>query len=148
MNPESPRLRVLLIDDRDTAVDALALLLAQEKRFDVRAAHSAEEGLAIAGDFLPHVVVTDFVLPGMDGAALATALRARQTDVHLIVVSGYPVAREDQNGLLFNESMVKPVDVDSLRARLAALTPAARIGEGEPASTPQPTNASSGDSSR
>lgn len=78
----SPGLRVLIVDDNRDAADTLAVLLelyprtsARSGRFDIRVAYDGLEGLRSAREFVPDCVVADIRMPGMDGYALARAIR-------------------------------------------------------------------------
>jgi CheY-like chemotaxis protein len=66
------RQRILVVDDSATVLAILksALLGA----YDVETAASGEEGLEKARRSLPHLIVTDSVMPGLDGFGLITRL--------------------------------------------------------------------------
>jgi len=76
----------LIVDDNRDAADSLALLLnlpnttpANPKpdcRFDVRVAYDGLDGLKAAREFAPDCVVSDIKMPGLDGYALARAVRS------------------------------------------------------------------------
>lgn len=73
-----PLLRVLVIDDDDLARELLIRLLGGEDRLTVCAeAASAEEGLRAAADAAPDVIVTDWMLPGANGAEVTAELLRR-----------------------------------------------------------------------
>ena len=57
-------------------------------------ASSAKEGLALAGDQLPDLIVLDLVLPGLDGCELARELRRRRPDVQLLVLTACDAAQD------------------------------------------------------
>ena len=76
--PERPRL--LLVDDDAALLDLLAARLAALDRFDLLAVGRAREALARVSDFQPHLIISDIDMPGMDGGALAAALREREGD--------------------------------------------------------------------
>jgi hypothetical protein len=68
------RCRILLVEDNRDAADSLRLLL-EMYRHEVAMAYSGPEGVEVARQFRPDVVLSDLGLPGMDGYAVATALR-------------------------------------------------------------------------
>jgi adenylate cyclase len=78
----SPK-RVLVIDDEETILDLCWHVLTYEG-YDVKLASSGEEALTIASSEQVHMVVTDMVMPGMDG--LQTFLSLRETQSELIGV--------------------------------------------------------------
>ena len=67
--------RILVVDDSATVVNFLRLILESQK-YEVDAAFDGTEGLVKAHEALPDLVITDSIMPGMDGFALVHALRA------------------------------------------------------------------------
>src|SRR6516165_12530553 len=86
----SKRLHVLLVEDNRDTVDTLRLLL-QLNSHEVSVAYSGTEGVEMAKRVCPDVVLCDIGLPGMDGFAVAAALRRipETAGVRLIAVTGY-----------------------------------------------------------
>ncbi len=67
--------RVLIVDDSETIVNFLRMILESE-HYEVDTATDGAEGLAKAQQSLPDLIITDSIMPGMDGFALLHALRA------------------------------------------------------------------------
>ena len=67
--------RVLIVDDSETIVNFLRMVLESE-HYEVDTAADGTEGLAKAHQALPDLIITDSIMPGMDGFALLHALRA------------------------------------------------------------------------
>ncbi len=81
--------RALVVDDEDL-VRASAVDMLTELGFDILEASSAEEALKI----LEHdpgvdILITDHLMPGMSGAALANAVRDRWPGIRTVIISGY-----------------------------------------------------------
>ncbi len=114
--------RVLVVDDNVDGAESAAMLLKLDGH-DVRVAHTGPDALAVAHEFVPDVVVLDIGLPGMDGYAVARALREDRVVAHvrLIAVTGY--GRDDDRRRAqaagFDDHLVKPVDIETLSALLA-----------------------------
>ncbi len=114
--------RILVVDDLHASAETLMTLLEMEG-FQVRVAHEGQEALAIAREFMPHVVLLDIGLPGMNGFEVAHGLRSlpESRDALLIALTGYGEAesrtRSAQAGFDFH--MVKPADVNLLLTMLA-----------------------------
>jgi twitching motility two-component system response regulator PilH len=70
--------RVLIVDDSETILNFLRMVLESE-HYEVDTASDGVEGLAKAQQTLPDVIITDSIMPGMDGFALLHALRADPT---------------------------------------------------------------------
>jgi CheY-like chemotaxis protein len=67
--------RVLVVDDSETVVNFLRMVLESQK-YEVDIASDGIEGLAKALQSLPDLIITDSIMPGMDGFSLLHALRA------------------------------------------------------------------------
>jgi len=124
--PEADRGRtVLLVDDEDM-VRAMAGRALRQRGWEVLSADSAEAALHLLEDRRaesvrppPSVLVSDVVMPGMDGPALVHAVRADYPNIPAILVSGYAeeALRKDCTGpgIVF---LSKPY---TLKALLAAV---------------------------
>jgi two-component system, sensor histidine kinase len=88
-NSAAPSLRILVIDDNADSAEAMALLL-ELAGHQVRVSHDGPSGLDEARRFTPQVVFCDITMPGMDGYAVAQALRTEPVaaSARLVAVSG------------------------------------------------------------
>jgi CheY-like chemotaxis protein len=68
------RARILLVDDSETVLFVLQTAL--EEHFDVETAPDGASGLERARQSRPDIVVTDSLMPGLDGLGLLKALKA------------------------------------------------------------------------
>lgn len=87
MGPSHSR-RVLVVDDNEELAENIAEILAIEGH-SVTVVTSAEQALPIARSRDLDVVVTDYRLPGINGAQLLKALSDRGETVQAIVISAY-----------------------------------------------------------
>jgi len=78
---------VLVIDD-DPGVRSVIRLVLEDEDFDVVEAKSGREGIALFGVHAPDVVVTDIIMPDMDGIETIIALRRIDPNVRLVAISG------------------------------------------------------------
>lgn len=81
-------LRVLIIDDEADVRDPLREWLVRAG-YDAQAAAGGPEAIALAqrGNF--DAVVTDYMMPGMDGLAVVDELRRHQPDLQVIFLTGH-----------------------------------------------------------
>ncbi len=114
---------LLLVDDNSDVRLYLESELAEEFKFHT--AENGEKGLESAQRIMPDLVITDIMMPGMDGFELCERLKsdpetshipvlmltARSADTHRI--KGIETGADDY--------FVKPVKLDMLRARIEAL---------------------------
>jgi CheY-like chemotaxis protein len=82
---EKAALQALLIDDHAALLAAMAELLKQEG-FQVRTASSGEEGLKLASDFRPQLILCDLNLPDMGGQEVVRRLRSNPVTRHAYCV--------------------------------------------------------------
>ena len=84
-------MRVLLVDDELSSAEVLALVLAGEG-YEVTVAADARQALARLDDAAPDLLVADFMMPGMNGADLARAIRDRPRfqQLPVLLISGAP----------------------------------------------------------
>jgi two-component system, OmpR family, response regulator VicR len=66
--------RILVVDDEEDMVDVIRLVLESEGH-EVRAQLDPERAVQTAIEFAPELVLTDLVMPGMDGHQVFRALR-------------------------------------------------------------------------
>jgi PAS domain S-box-containing protein len=80
---------VLAVED-DALVRGVTARALRSAGYRVLEAGSGAEALAVAGAEPLQLLVTDVVMPGMDGRALADELRRRSPGLRVLFVSGYP----------------------------------------------------------
>src|SRR5574342_48731 len=86
------RQRVLIVEDDALARKGMADLLALWG-YEVASAGDGAEALERAAEEPPAVVVSDLVMPGMDGLALLSALRLDYPDAAVLMLTGQgPIA--------------------------------------------------------
>jgi two-component system cell cycle sensor histidine kinase/response regulator CckA len=81
---------VLLVEDED-AVRAFAARALRNKGYTVIEAASGEQALALPADQLDRVelLISDVVMPNLDGPTLAAELRSRRPELKILFISGY-----------------------------------------------------------
>jgi len=121
----SVRLRVILIDDHDSARAALEKRLTEDGRVDVvGSTASLEDALAVVGEENPHVALVDFRRRDGEGlyviAQLTQLPRERRpfVAVHTAFLDAEEWQRARQAGA--DDSILKQIGVETLIARLLA----------------------------
>ncbi|MFC0388788.1 ATP-binding protein [Muricoccus vinaceus] len=91
--PPAPAPRHILLVDDEAPLRRLSAIALERAGHRVTQAEDAETALELIDSGLePDTLVTDITMPGMDGLALARALRARHAALPVILVSGYAEA--------------------------------------------------------
>ena len=115
------RIRVLVVEDEESFVDALTVGLTREG-FDVTVARDGHEGLALFRERPVDVVLLDLMLPKMSGLDVCRAMRAA-SDVPIIIVSAK--GEEVDMVLLLeigaDDYVTKPYRLRELVARIRAV---------------------------
>jgi diguanylate cyclase (GGDEF)-like protein len=116
-------MRILLVEDSASSRQLLEKILRQDGH-TVFSATNGREALSMALEVMPQVVITDWVMPEMDGVELCKSLRATEwgRDLYLLMLTSVE-AVEDlvkayEAGV--DEYVTKPVNPDTLQARLRA----------------------------
>ena len=79
--------KILIVDDEPDVRTFLKLMLSVDGS-DVREASSAQEGLQIAQEFEPDIVVMDYMMPEMTGEQAALSLRSSHPMTWIVGFSG------------------------------------------------------------
>ena len=78
------KLKVLAIDDEPLNLDIIEEIL--EERFEIAQANDGAEGIMVAGDFNPDLILLDVNMPVMDGLETCKRLKADPETSHIPVV--------------------------------------------------------------
>ena len=121
---EALPVRVLLAEDDPTARVLMQALLTKILGHQVYCAGNGREALALALEVMPHIVLTDWLMPVMDGLEFCRALRASEWGKSVYVVMLTGVESEEEIVGAFeagvDDYIVKPVNLRALRARMRA----------------------------
>jgi CheY-like chemotaxis protein len=108
--------RILLVEDNADARDSLRLVLENDGH-ELYEAADGESGVECALNVQPHVALVDIGLPGIDGCEVARRIKAANSAIHLVALTGY--GREEDrirsNAAGFDAHLVKPVVIDRLK---------------------------------
>jgi PAS domain S-box-containing protein len=121
VTPTHESLRILIVEDNRDAAESMRMLL-ELFGHNVVVAYNGPDGVKIARDVRPDVVLCDIGLPGMDGYGVATALRRDPATAaaSLIAISGYGQEEDHRRARQagFDHHLTKPVDPLVLRPLL------------------------------
>ncbi len=113
--------RVLVIDDEESIRRALRSILSMRK-YEVSLAGSGAEGISLAIETNPELVILDLTLPDMDGMEVCRELRTWMTSPILILsVRGNESDKIRALDLGADDYLTKPFSAGELLARMRAL---------------------------
>jgi CheY-like chemotaxis protein len=110
--------KALLVDDEELVRTSTAEML-RELGYEVTESEAAHEALAlIRGGLQPDLLVTDHLMPGMNGTDLARSVQAEHPNVKVLIISGYAESEGIDPDLA---RLTKPFRSDELQTALAGL---------------------------
>ena len=111
--------RVLIVDDEPFARQTLSEWL-REKNYDVLEAESGRQAMERIRKDKPDIVISDMVMPGMDGLQLLKEAKAAKADASFLMVTGYPPPSVAVNVMQHGASdyMVKPFSPGEVTRRV------------------------------
>jgi two-component system, cell cycle response regulator DivK len=132
--PQAPARTVLIVEDNRQNLELVQFLL-EEAGLRVRCAGDARQARAELERELPHLVLMDMQLPGVDGLELVAELRRddRYRRLPIVALTAHAL-RGDRERFLAGGCdgyIAKPIDVATFPGQVAALLAAPRRLEGD-----------------
>jgi len=116
--------RILVVDDEPLLADTLAVIF-QQAGYAASAVYNGEEALAFFAAHPPAIVVTDVIMPGIDGITLAKTIHRTYPACRVLLFSGnadtqalLETAREEGHAF---DVLAKPVPPPQMLAKVASL---------------------------
>lgn len=115
--------RVLIVDDEPSVGEMLQTILEAEG-YEVGITYDGPSGLAEIERHPPHVLLLDFMLPGMDGIEVLCEARHRWPTLPVIIITAFGTPELSMKATKFSviEVVSKPFDTDKLLALIAKAT--------------------------
>jgi len=122
-----PTTKFLVVDDEHSMRKVIRALLTTLGAQNIYEAKNGSAGLDLISTLAPHIVILDWEMPGLDGAAFMRTVRSPgkfpHPDVPIIMLTGHSehsrVVEAAQLGV--HEYLVKPVSLNALQKRLTAV---------------------------
>jgi two-component system CheB/CheR fusion protein len=116
---------VLLVDDDPEILEMFSAALSHYGAY-VRAARTGQQALVALGIARPDVIVADYRMPGMNGAALLAQVRGTRLEgerpIPAILCTGISGLGAAARAAGFDHCITKPVDPQTLADEIARLT--------------------------
>jgi excisionase family DNA binding protein len=117
--------KILVVDDDPEIVELFVDVLERDGRFEVKTASSGYDAGIMTQDFMPDLLILDYMLPDINGNVVCQTIRANPNFEHMkiIIVSGV-VNQDEINDLLksgADEFVKKPFNIEKLIERVCEL---------------------------
>jgi DNA-binding response OmpR family regulator len=114
--------KILLIEDEEKTAHFIKKGL-EENQYQVEISHNGMEGLQLALQKSFDVIITDIILPGIDGREICKELRHHKKDTPVLMLSALGTTDDVVKGfdLGADDYLVKPFEFRELMARIRAL---------------------------
>ena len=126
---QSP-IRVMVVDDDPTSLELMTRLLELDReQFEVHAASDGVEALELFEQHQPQVVITDLMMPGLDGEQLLQQIKAQNPAVVVLIMSVMQSVEQAVRLLRSgaDDYLTKPVAAAVLKQRLGAVAARLRL---------------------
>jgi len=121
MPDDVPNACVLVVDDEPIVSRVLERLFRHEG-YSVLTARDGQEGLELALEAEPDIIITDMRMPNMTGLMMIRELRRAGRETTCVLLSGYHDHSDEELGALGVEDVLaKPAEPAYLRRRVAEL---------------------------
>ncbi len=116
--------RIFVVDDEKCIADTLAAIL-RRAGYESSAFYDAKSALSQVDAALPELVISDVVMPGMNGVDMAVLIRKRHPECKVLLFSGQASTRNildtvGRMGYDF-ELLAKPIHPTDLLAKVASV---------------------------
>ena len=119
---------ILVVED-DINLGKLMVAVLRDERYTPILTRSSEEALEALEHSHIDLMITDIMMPGMDGYALTEHLRSAGFEFPILMVTAKETLKDKRKGFLVgtDDYMVKPVDTEEMILRVKALLRRAKI---------------------
>lgn len=123
-------MRVLVVDDERLVADTLVMIL-ESAGHEARAVYNGASAVALIETFPPDCLISDVIMPGIDGTQVCTAVEASYPNCYIFLFSGQVannefVEKARKAGHCW-ELMAKPIEPEELLERLEGLSGKAKL---------------------
>jgi two-component system NtrC family response regulator len=113
---------VLLIDDEESQLQSLKSFLSK-RNYDVFTTDSGEAGYQIASNNLIDIVLTDFSMPGWDGAKVLSSIKNLNPEIDVVIMTAFGTIESAVSLLKAGayHFLTKPIDLEELENILSKI---------------------------
>ena len=116
--------KILVIDDHRETLELISLVL-QKQGYRVKSAHTGQEGLAVANEFGPDLILLDVMMPDMDGFTVCRTVRQTKnlsdTPIILLTAKSQPDEKWEGFEAGATDYLIKPTNAEELNRRVKSI---------------------------
>ncbi|HZQ20045.1 MAG TPA: response regulator [Terriglobales bacterium] len=117
-------MRILVVDDERFVADTLVMIL-QREGHEAASAYNAAAALQKIDSFIPDCVISDVIMPGMNGIELCSIIEQKYPRCRILLFSGQAstnelLAKARDDGHTW-ELLAKPIDPEELLEKLTSV---------------------------
>ncbi|MGQ9818414.1 MAG: response regulator [Candidatus Kapaibacteriales bacterium] len=125
---EKNKFKILVVDDEQIVLDSIKRIFKNEDKYEIETSLSAAEALAKIPVFSPQIILTDLMMPEMDGLEFLREIKTRDPNILVIMITGYATINTALQAMHFGafDYIAKPFTREELRKvieRSASLVP-------------------------
>ena len=119
----------ILVAEDDVHLNRIYCSALQDADFHTFAAYNGEEAMELIAEHPMDLVISDIMMPGIDGYTLTKHLRNEFPEMPILMISAKEAYQDKRDGFLagIDDYMVKPVDLNEMLLRVQALLRHAKI---------------------
>ncbi|MCC7349835.1 MAG: response regulator [Phycisphaerales bacterium] len=122
---DSGKRKILVVDDDPEIVELFVDVLERDGRFEVKTASTGYDAGMLTQEFMPDLVILDYMLPDVNGNVVCKTLRANPNfeQIKIVIVSGV-VNQDEINDLMrsgADDFVKKPFNIEKLIERVGEL---------------------------
>ena len=122
--------KVLIIDDEESILDVLTECFVEEN-FEVKTLLAVNDVVAVVKDFMPDVVIVDFLLRGLNGGDLCHEIKMVDPDLPVVIISAFPKHTLSLGRYNCDLFIAKPFDIFDLVEQVKLLKNNCKLGSYE-----------------
>lgn len=113
---------ILVVED-DKNLRKLITTYLQRNKYNTYEATNGEEALNVLDQSYIDLIVSDIMMPKMDGYELIKSLREAKYDVPILIITAKSEIEDKKEGFLLgaDDYMVKPIDIEEMLLRVQVL---------------------------
>lgn len=119
----------ILVCEDDKNIRRLMCQYLKKENYNVFESENGEDALSILGGTHIDLLITDIMMPKLDGFSLSKDLREAGLDMPILMISAKETLEDKKTGFYVgaDDYMVKPIDMDEMLIRVGALLRRSKI---------------------